>query len=131
MKILVAEDDFDQQAMYKECLKELDNSIKIIFTINGKELMHQLEDLYKSAQLPNLIILDLNMPAVDGRNVLAFVRQSEKYSHIPVYVISSSNWPIDKYLVQMFQSTILKKVESKQECLQMFRGILDEYGCKS
>jgi len=53
------------------------------------------EDEYAMAGRPDLILLDLNMPRVDGRQVLSRVKGNEKLCHIPVVVLSTSQSPED------------------------------------
>jgi len=92
MLIVVAEDDFDDQFLTKGILvKEFPNA-KILLFSNGLELMNYLNELTSdhTRYVPDVIVLDLNMPLLDGFHVLSRIKEEKALSHIPVIVFSTS-----------------------------------------
>jgi CheY-like chemotaxis protein len=87
--ILVAEDDPDDALMLKEAFLEI-NQPDITFLTNGKLLIEHIEKLLTNNQFPSLIVVDLNMPVLDGRGVIAALKKSEKTRQIPLVVLSTS-----------------------------------------
>ena len=93
--ILMADDDADDRVMTKDAFDE--NLIKnpLHFVEDGEEL---LEYLYRRGKfeslrempLPGLILLDLNMPRKDGRQVLEEIKREPRFRHIPVVVLTTS-----------------------------------------
>jgi len=93
--ILVADDDPDDRQMTKEALEEnyLLNDLR--FVVDGEELLHYLrrEGKYADPQAsprPGLILLDLNMPRMDGREALKKIKSDPTLRRIPVIVLTTS-----------------------------------------
>ena len=92
--ILMADDDPDDQMLMKEALGENSVPHSIHFVEDGAEL---LDYLYKKGRYwlketrrPSLIILDLNMPKVDGREALGQIKSDSGLRRIPVIVLTTS-----------------------------------------
>ena len=94
--ILIADDDPDDRLMIGDAFQEGNNPPELIFVEDGEELMLYLtrkgkyfeNDLFP---IPQLIILDLNMPRKDGREALKEIKASPGLKHIPVIVLSTSS----------------------------------------
>jgi CheY-like chemotaxis protein len=91
-KILYADDDLDDKIWVSEANKILNYSLDIDFVENGREVFEWLER-FKSQ--PSLIVLDLNMPELDGRQTLQKLKSSEIYKDIPVVIITTSSNKVD------------------------------------
>lgn len=88
--ILVADDDTDDWIILGDAMKELD-SVKVVwFALNATELMAKLEQLYEARALPDLVILDLNMPKISGTQLLQLIKSDERFKEIPVIIYSTS-----------------------------------------
>jgi CheY-like chemotaxis protein len=87
--ILIAEDDPDDALMLKDAFSEI-NQNNITFLNNGKLLIEHIRHLLTANQLPNLILIDLNMPVLDGRSVIRELKNLEATKHIPLVVLSTS-----------------------------------------
>lgn len=93
--ILVAEDDPDDRMLLKDALEENALDVDLRFVEDGEELM---EYLYRRgrysdptcAPRPGLILLDLNMPRMDGRDVLKAIDGDSVLRRIPVVVLTTS-----------------------------------------
>ena len=91
--IIVAEDDADDRYLMKTALAETGFHENVTFVDNGVELIHYLEalnDLTPEADYPRLILLDLNMPKMDGREVLKKIKSNESFRRIPIVVFSTT-----------------------------------------
>jgi len=92
--ILMADDDADDRMLMKEALEE-NNLVHILdFVEDGAELMGYLHKRGKFERedtlRPNLIILDLNMPKIDGREALGLIKADLDLRRIPVVVLTTS-----------------------------------------
>jgi len=91
---LIAEDDADDRMMIKEALEENNFLHSLHFVQDGEELLDYLHQRGKfqteKVSRPNLIILDLNMPKVDGREALSHIKSNESLKRIPVIVLTTS-----------------------------------------
>lgn len=85
--LLIIDDDEDDQYLLKFAFEEESTMYKFSFGSNGKE---GLELIQKAAVTPDLILLDLNMPLMNGFEVLARIRASPPYCHIPVVILTTS-----------------------------------------
>ena len=106
--IVIAEDDADDQLLLHDALIEngLD-SIRTSFVQDGQEL---LDLLVEDSQLPDIILLDLNMPRKDGRESLREIKANKNFSHIPIIVFTTSNNEEDiKYTYREGGSTYITK----------------------
>jgi CheY-like chemotaxis protein len=86
-KVLLAEDDEDDRYAFTLALKETNKTVLLSTATDGEEL---LKILYTSPQYPNLIILDNNMPKMDGLACLAEIRAKMEYKAIPIVMLSTS-----------------------------------------
>jgi two-component system response regulator len=97
--ILVADDDIDDQFMLKEAFASLNFDGEIQCVENGEELLDYLNNKGKykgtSFLLPKLILLDLNMPKIDGRQCLKIIKANADLCKIPIIIFSTSNNPED------------------------------------
>lgn len=87
--ILLGEDDADDQEMLKEVFTSIDAAFVLFFVNNGKEILSALEKL-KDEQLPCLIVLDYNMPGLNGADILRELGTNERYKKIPKVVWSTA-----------------------------------------
>lgn len=87
--ILLGEDDADDQEMLKEVFASLDASFILFFVNNGAEILSALDKL-KDHQMPCLIVLDYNMPGLNGADILRELGTNERHKHIPRIVWSTS-----------------------------------------
>ena len=92
--ILIGEDDKDDQELLKDVFLEIDPDYELKFVNNGPEVLAALEKMDEH-QLPCLIILDYNMPGMNGADILAELGAHTPYANIPKIVWSTSG--ADKY----------------------------------
>lgn len=98
--ILVADNDADDHFLIKDAINQIDPEYKVSSVNDGLQLMDKLlkRNNFKNVEenLPDLIILDLNMPLLDGYGALKQIRTNELLKKIPVYVMSTSRFDYDK-----------------------------------
>jgi len=88
--ILIAEDDADDRFLLQTAFSENGFSDELHFVPDGVELMRFLKDHPEERQ-PNFILLDLNMPKKDGREVLGEIKAHPRLKQIPVVIFSTTN----------------------------------------
>lgn len=91
--ILIVEDNKGDARLIKEVFYENKIFKSLHFVTDGLDAMDFLytRGKYKDSKLPDLIILDLNLPKKDGREVLAEIKSDERLKHIPVVVMTISD----------------------------------------
>jgi CheY-like chemotaxis protein len=94
-KVLVVDDDSDDRDLIKKVFKECADAVDIVELSDGSEVMNYLTGC-TAAQLPSVILLDLNMPVMNGFEVLMEIKTNDKLHQIPVYVFTTSNQARDR-----------------------------------
>jgi len=92
--ILIAEDDADDRFLLQSAFEENGYKDKLHFVENGLELidyLNSLTDIEDEAKMPRFIMLDLNMPKKDGREVLKEIKSNHHFKKIPVIIFSTTN----------------------------------------
>lgn len=87
--ILLAEDDPDDQEMLNEIFSSVEKSLHLTFVNNGNEVLAALDQL-QDDELPGLVILDYNMPGLNGADILSELKKIDRYKHVPKVVWSTS-----------------------------------------
>jgi two-component system response regulator len=100
--VLLAEDNPGDVYLVKEALRTHGIFVNLHVVVDGEEAVQFLEACEKSddAPCPALALIDLNLPKMDGLEVLKRLRESTKCAHIPVALISSSRQPAETKLNQ-------------------------------
>jgi len=93
--ILVVDDDVEDHMIMKEYFEEMNYKDSVKFVINGKEAIEYLES-QKQGTLPRLIILDLNMPIMNGTQTLLHIKHDPELKNIPVVIYSTSENETEK-----------------------------------
>lgn len=86
--IALAEDDSDDQLLFTEALKQVSKESKLIAVPNGMILLDLLEE--QRSSLPDVIVLDVNMPGMSGIECLKIIRRTAGLDHLPVIIMSTS-----------------------------------------
>jgi CheY-like chemotaxis protein len=100
-RIAVADDDLDDQELMARGLRDCRVKIEISAVYNGLQLMDYLlkREAYRNTkERPDLILMDLNMPLMDGFDVLRKIREFPDLMKIPIYVITTSRSKADRDL---------------------------------
>lgn len=88
--ILLIEDNEDDVILTRRALEKIDSTLQIDFCQSGSGALNYLFPQNGETVLPDLIILDLNLPIINGFDVLQAIRSNERTRAIPVVVLSSS-----------------------------------------
>jgi len=90
MKIIMADDDSDDRYLSSIAFKRLKSVHSLDFVFGGQELVDQLRAT-DPANMPDLILLDLNMPGKNGFETLTEIKSDPKLCHLNVTIFSTSN----------------------------------------
>lgn len=94
--ILCVDDDADDLMMLREAFAATGSIYAVQVASDGEEALRQLRNLAPGSILPSLIVLDVNMPRIDGRETLLALQSDANLSRIPVVAYSTSSSPLDK-----------------------------------
>jgi CheY-like chemotaxis protein len=92
LQILVVDDDDADALMITEALSSTDKHAEVERVADGREAMEYLrrDGRFAGAPRPDLILLDLNMPRMDGRETLAAIKSDDQLKAIPVVILTTS-----------------------------------------
>ena len=113
--ILYAEDDPDDRELLREALKGKGVEHEVVETANGREALLYLRSSKGIQNPPSLILLDLNMPVLNGRETLAIIKSEPDTAAIPVVVFTTSSSPLDKEFCNRFSVEMITKPSSPAE----------------
>ena len=134
--ILMAEDDPDDRLLMEEAVAEAGLGVRMCYVADGFELMDHLGRIkagHPNGQesLPDLILLDLNMPRMDGREVLERIKAGHDFQHIPVVVLTTTRSPEDRSSARLLGAAdFLVKPASFEDLVALVRS-LPEYWRRS
>ena len=88
INIMLADDDKDDCLLFREALEELSISANLAEVNDGQKLIQQLTN--DTANLPDILFLDLNMPRKNGFACLTEIKGDKNLRHLPVIILSTS-----------------------------------------
>lgn len=119
--VALAEDDSDDQLLFSEALKQVSKESILHAVSTGVQLLDFLKGNKKS--LPDVIVLDVNMPGMSGIECLRIIRKTRGLDHLPVIIMSTSTHPetindaftsgADSYAVKPGKFDDLKRIVDK------------------
>lgn len=90
-KILIAEDNPDHAELIRETIEDCESGVDICIRKNGEEALRFLYDQHKQrGPLPDLVLMDIKMPRMNGIETLVAIKQDPDLRHIPVIMLSTS-----------------------------------------
>lgn len=87
--ILVADDDTDDQEMISDSFRDIDSGCRVEVVSNGQMAIERIQD--KTLPKPCLVVLDLNMPVLDGMETLSRIRSTGDFDDVPIVVFTTSS----------------------------------------
>lgn len=128
VSILMADDDPDDQILLQEAMRENQIPNTVCFVENGEELLDYLtgKGKFEGKELiiPGLILLDLNMPKMDGRQALKLVKADPILKKIPIVVLTTSR--ADSDILECYDlgvNSFISKPVNFQELVEVTREI--------
>ncbi|MFK2905631.1 response regulator [Dyella ginsengisoli] len=126
LSILVAEDDADDRVLLADAFAESGVVVALDFVTDGVELMQRLalRDSDVNLGLPDLVLLDLNMPRMDGREALRAIREHERLRHLPVIILTTSKAELDiRVSYQLGANSYVTKPRRFDELIAVLRSL--------
>lgn len=120
-KILLAEDDMDDQQFFFDFLRHRTDVLLLPAAENGEALFEYLESADNQA-MPDVIILDQNMPRRNGLQTLTMLKENTRYKHIPVMIYSTY---ADEALVQRSNAIGAAMVAAKPSDKEGYNRMMD------
>jgi CheY-like chemotaxis protein len=108
--ILLIDDDMDDVLLLKEALLSLDSDCSVLTALDGNKALAGLKEARDNNKvLPNLVVLDISMPIMDGRQLLAILKSEEKLKGLPIVVLTTSSNISDINYCKQFDTELITK----------------------
>jgi len=121
--VLYADDDLDDKEWVNDACKNANSLLELKFVENGKEVLKYLENI-PAENIPSLIVLDLNMPELDGRQTLKALKTHPSFRKIPVAVVTTSSSSIDRDVCQRLGAALfLTKPDTYMEWQEIVKKL--------
>jgi CheY-like chemotaxis protein len=114
--VYLADDDADDRFLIKEAINQVDEQITIIEAENGKDLLWAIQQ--QASHNLALIILDMNMPLMNGIETACAIRENPSFSHVPIVMVSTTS---DSSLIQQAYNAGISRYYTKPSS---FEGII-------
>jgi CheY-like chemotaxis protein len=124
-KILLAEDDGDDAAFFFDFLQHRSDVVLLPSVTNGVEVIDYLESVSSAEELPDVIVLDQNMPKLTGLETLQFIKANDRYANIVVAIYSTyAGQQLTEECLKLGASLVETKPFSKEGYNDMLDNIL-------
>lgn len=127
--VLIVEDDPADWYLWKELLSETLKMPIIHWARDGTEALEFIAERheYQRDNLPHIIMLDLNMPRLDGYQLLQLLKNDPRAAHIPVIVLTTSNAPSDEnQCADLGASLFLTKPGGLTDCRKLASRLVEQ-----
>jgi len=126
--VLCVDDDLDDRELVCFTINNIDPHIKVVHAENGVEAIDYLLKAQIEGDLPCLIIMDINMPQMDGKETLAVIKENEHLNDLPVVIFSTSNSEIDKLYCSNFGVNLITKPNNIKSLHKEIKSVLHHCG---
>lgn len=130
-RILVAEDNPADVYLLREAFSLAGHQVDLVVVTDGEQALAfvQSHGVFSDAKVPDLIVLDLNLPKSDGSDVLRCIRETERFAGIPVVVLTSSDSPRDRKTIEgLGASSFITKPSDLDSFLALGRTLIGFVG---
>lgn len=123
--ILLIDDDPDDLMLIKEAIGNIDGKFEFEEFTDGRKALAHLRNLDSVHKHPCLIVLDINMPVLGGRDLLALLKNDPGLKDIPVVVFSTSSNPADVEYCKQFNVELISKPFDMTQLLEAARRLIN------
>jgi CheY-like chemotaxis protein len=107
--VFYADDDVDDLELVQDAFNRYTNNVEVITAKDGVQALSYLKSLNDHTPTPCLIILDVNMPALNGRDVLKKIKDMPPLASVPVVLFSTSSSKMDKEFAKKYDAGFITK----------------------
>ena len=107
--VLYADDDSDDLDLVQDSFSLYSKNVEVVTAKDGSQALSYLQQLNHEDPAPCLIILDINMPVINGKEVLKKIREMTRFVSIPVVLFTTSSLPQDENFARKYNAGFVTK----------------------
>lgn len=122
-QIWIVDDDVDDLELIAQAFKDCSFDVRVFNAGQAKDVIPALESTYR-IDLPQVILLDINMPLISGKVLLEMIRRDDRFRHIPVVMFTTSNSRKDRIeCLQAGANSFLTKPVNYQQMIKICSSV--------
>ena len=118
MTILLVDDDPDEIFLFEEALRDIGANITLVTSNGGDTCLDVLNNL-----IPDFILLDINMPKMNGKDCLKAIRKNEDLAQVPIIMYSTTVSQTDAEFFREFGVDFIKKPSSFEDLVGFIKQL--------
>lgn len=123
--ILYADDDPDDIELVSEIFQDHSEHIALLTFPDGIKLLDYIQSLAPLEPKPCLIIIDINMPRLNGKDVLIAIRQTEEFEEVPAVLFTTSTLPSEAAFAQNLNAGFITKPLNRNQMHEIFDNLVE------
>jgi chemotaxis family two-component system response regulator Rcp1 len=129
IEVLLVEDNPGDVRLTREAFRAANSNVHMSVAADGVEAMAFLrkEGTHRRAPRPALILLDLNLPRMSGRELLACIKEDQDLRAIPTVVLSSSDADVDRHMANLLQASCFITKPMVADDLDLIVGRINDF----
>lgn len=123
--VVYADDDPDDIELVEDAFRQFANNVELITFNDGSQALSYLKTISEADAVPCLVILDINMPVLNGKETLIRLRQLEKFTDVPVVLFTTSSMPLDKSFAGHYKAGFITKPLGYEQMEMITKEFID------
>ncbi len=123
--VFYVDDDIDDVQLVDEAFSKYSANIELKTASDGIEAISSLKVMLDGGIQPCLIILDINMPRLDGRETLVRIKQIQGLKNVPVVLFSTSSQPADEIFANKYNAGFITKPTDFTQLEAIINGFIN------
>ncbi|HEY1112878.1 MAG TPA: response regulator [Chitinophagaceae bacterium] len=122
--VLCVDDDPDDQQLVLDTIREIDSSVQVVTAPNGVEALNFLHNARERNELPCLVLMDINMPLMDGKQALARIKKDRTLDGVNIVMFTTSSSKVDQAFCALHRVPFVTKPIHQRELQDIVRRLL-------
>ncbi len=123
LKVMIIDDEKDLVYLLKVVLER--DGFKVMEAFDGKDAYEQLSAIENAKELPNVILLDIMMPGMDGYTLQAKLQENEKFSDIPIIILTAKGQMRDLFELSSNVFAFAEKPFEPKDLVEMAKNAIN------
>ena len=123
--VLYADDDQEDLELVQDAFSRYSKNVQLIQCCDGLEALSYLNNIPESEPMPSLIILDINMPKMNGKEVLQQIRELDRFKKTPVVMFTTSSMQSEISFAEQYNAGFITKPSDQRQMEVIIKNFID------